>query len=90
MAQKNQNIWDNRQVKDINNCRLYLQVETILDIANNRGDQILKPILKGQRGGSQPTNLWPVQARPENGKKSAWEAWNKFMATLCTHGNSLQ
>jgi hypothetical protein len=33
--------------------------------------------------------LWPVQARPEGGRNSAWAAWKKFLDTLCTSGNTL-
>jgi hypothetical protein len=90
MEQRRRNVWDNRQVKDINNCRLYLQVETISDIANVHGDKILPTMRQGYRGGSTPVALWPVQARPEGGRNSAWAAWKKFLDTLCTSGNTLR
>ena len=39
------------EVKDINNCRLFLQVEMIADIAMNQGDKIRDSVRKGECSG---------------------------------------
>jgi hypothetical protein len=41
--------WTKRQIRNINNCRMYLRVENISDIANNHGDKIMEPIFNGTR-----------------------------------------
>jgi hypothetical protein len=78
-----------RQICNINNCRLYLRVENISDMANNQGDRILQPILKGVRCGSTSTMHWPIQARPSSGK-GAWTDLRAFLKSICRHANILR
>ena len=83
--------FSDREVKDINNCRLFLQVETITDIATNRGNKIRESVRKGESSGSISNLLWPVQQKPATtGKRKAWIAWRKFLDLICTHGNNLR
>jgi hypothetical protein len=81
--------WTPRQIRNINNCRLYLRVENISNMANNQGDRILQPILKGIRCGSTSTMHWPIQARPSSGK-GAWTDWRAFLKSICRHANILR
>ena len=83
--------FSDREVKDINNCRLFLQVETIADIATIQGDKIRDSVRKGECSGSISTLLWPVQEKPvTRGKRNAWIAWRKFLDSICTHDNTLR
>jgi hypothetical protein len=84
-----QQCWTDRQIRNINNYRLYLRVENISDMANNQGDRILQPILKGIRCGSTSTMHWPIQARPSSGK-GAWTDWRAFLKSICRHTNILR
>jgi hypothetical protein len=57
----------------INLCRLYLQVESLSEICNTIGTEILQEIWNGYRSpDSQTTLLWPNQSRPH---EKSWAEW---------------
>jgi hypothetical protein len=78
----------------INNCRLFLQINTLAEITTLNGREIWKAAYDGtitqtQNPGlhniTQSTLNWPIQDRPP---ASAWRIWKKFLCTKL-RGNSL-
>jgi hypothetical protein len=78
----------------INNCRLYLQVNTLAEITNTTGDKVHKEAYFGLsdemgpllRNHSRTTMLWPIQNKPP---QRAWKIWKKMVRTI-VHKGSLQ
>ena len=79
-------------LEDINNCRLYLQVTTLSEIATADGREI-QPAIFHSASNPQPkslstsTHLWPRQACPS---VQAWNKWNKFISTYTWNGSMLR
>jgi hypothetical protein len=71
-----------QQLRQINACRLYLQVLTISDITTADGTCILPRIMAGQRACDRVSNLhWPNVRRP-----TSWAAWKVFLASISANG----
>lgn len=79
--------WTDRQLKQINNCRVYLQVTTVAEIATARGEALQEQAIEFKSTTSRSTQYWPVQQRPG---KDARAIWKKFLATLSYPSNKLQ
>jgi hypothetical protein len=61
----------NKDLKEINYCRIYLQVFYLSDITKIKGNKIATWTGRGQKqSGHQSTWEWPIQQRP-----IAWNAW---------------
>jgi hypothetical protein len=70
------------QLRQINSCRIYLQVLTISDISTASGTHILPNILRGRRTEDRVSELnWPVTQRPAN-----WAAWKRFLQHVSSGG----
>jgi hypothetical protein len=64
-----------------NLCRIYLRVETVADLCNEEGTQLLKAAFDGEPSAVvETTELWPRQPRP--GTKH-WAAWKTLLRRLC-------
>jgi hypothetical protein len=77
-----------KNLKAINNCRIYLQVVTIAEITTLDGTEIIKAAYHGHHDPDGVSTLqndtrslakWPTQPRPPN---KAWRAWKKWMRTI--------
>ena len=75
-------------LKRLNECRIYLQVTWVSDIANVKGDKILESALKGERSTNQISNIqWPLQQRPN---EQTWKIWRKTIRQIyCCNNNNL-
>jgi hypothetical protein len=69
------------EIKQINACRLYLQVLLLSDVATPCGQYMIKTYHKGKRANrpNQPTISYPRQQRPN---KKAWKLWRKAFNKL--------
>jgi hypothetical protein len=85
---------DTNKLKAINNCRLYLQINTLAEMTNEAGDKILKEGYHGNEDEHGKITLhkystsllkWPKQLRPP---KRAWRIWKKMIRSIVTK-NSL-
>jgi hypothetical protein len=75
------------EIKRINLCRLYFNVNTLSDVTNASGTRLLPGILDGTILISQPRSRGPKvkQPSPDN---TAWAAWRKLLRLLSNlHGN---
>src|SRR5687768_6626116 len=78
---------------ELNNCQLYLQVETLADITDPNGIQLDPNILHGHLSlfSSHSIKRWPEQARPQG---TSWGCWKsrilKNFALTETCGTSFQ
>jgi hypothetical protein len=73
----------NKELKDINYCRIYLQVFFISDITNLEGNKIDEWAGRGQNQvGRQSTWEWPIQKRPIE-----WKAWITALGYLVPNGH---
>jgi hypothetical protein len=73
----------NKDLKEINYCRIYLQVFYLSDITNIKGNKISAWAGRGQKqAGRQSTWEWPVQQRP-----IAWKAWKEALEYLAPDGD---
>jgi hypothetical protein len=73
----------NKELKDINYCRVYLQAFFISDIMNLEGDKIKEWEGSGQKQvGRQSIWEWPIQKRP-----IAWKAWKTALEYLAPDGH---
>lgn len=79
---------DKRTLSHINNCRLYLQVNTVAEITNCHGTHILPQALYGTYDETNQPCLhaistsklnWPAQHRPPT---VAWTLWKTFIQQL--------
>jgi hypothetical protein len=65
-------------IRDINRCRLYLQVFLTSDIVHNSGKNLEPWVMKGQRQSTRKSIWeWPVQQIP-----TAWKAWKQVIMEL--------
>jgi hypothetical protein len=69
------------EMREINICRLYLQVFFASDITENSGKNLEPWVMKGQRQSSRKSIWeWPVQQIP-----TAWKAWKQAITDFfCT------
>ncbi len=65
------------QIKQLNYCRLYLQVESLSKICSLDGTHILPDAWHGRPLPSQSKLYWPTQARP-----ATWALWRSSLARL--------
>jgi hypothetical protein len=73
------------EIREINRCRLYLQVFYTSDIADNRGKTLEPWVTKGQRQIARKIIWeWSVQQRP-----TTWKAWKKAITELFTQDGSM-
>ncbi len=73
-------------IKQINLCRIYLQVLMLSDITTANGHRILPCILQGHRDVHRASNLeWPRSERPQN-----WSAWSRLLQHFRTGGRLSQ
>jgi hypothetical protein len=64
-----------KEMKDINRCRLYLQVVYLSDVTDISGHNIEAWAIKGKRESSRSSKWeWPIQQRPLT---VTWKVWNK-------------
>ena len=69
----------------VNQCRLYLQVLTLADIANGEGTRIEQTLYDGILSPHRKSkHKWPRQVRPP---RRAWKIWQQAIDTIWTnHG----
>jgi hypothetical protein len=66
------------EIREINRCRLYLQVFYTSDIEDNSGKTLEPWVMKGQRQSACKSIWeWPVQQRP-----TSWKAWKQAITEL--------
>ena len=66
-----------KQLIKLNRCRFYLQVETLSDITDGKGDQISTLAYTGHRGEyANSYHDWPQQVQPDN---AHWTLWRKAL-----------
>ena len=79
-------------IKQINNCRLYLQITSLAEMCNSEGTQLLPCAIHGHRDDnnnailwqiSTSTLKWPQQSYPPI---KCWKIWKKFMQQLTKPG----
>jgi hypothetical protein len=71
------------QLRQINTCRLYLQVLALSDILKADGRHILTSTMKGIRDTQHSsTLLWPNSRRPQE-----WQAWILFLKHYVSYGH---
>jgi len=77
------------ELKHINACRLYMQVDSMADITDMTGTELQQAALFGNRSqlASSSTLLWPDQPQPYT---ESWEVWRKFLAAMTRDGNKLR
>ena len=73
-------------IRRINYCRLYLDVTTISDITNPKGNQLLPGIQEGERTIhlSASPGLPPFQLRPDD---TSWMIWRRFLKLIAIRNN---
>ncbi len=70
------------QLRQLNHCRLFLQVITISDIATADGKRILPSALQGIRASDRSSSLqWPRQESPP---KPVWDLWRLALSHFST------
>jgi hypothetical protein len=73
------------EIRDINRCRLYLQVFFTSDITDNSSKNLEPWVLKGQRQNTRKSTWeWPVQQIP-----TTWKAWKKAITELFAQDGSM-
>jgi hypothetical protein len=78
--------FDAYQLRCVNTCRLYLQVISVSDIVNARGDKLLPSTLSGEKDQHHVSSLmWPNIPRPS---ESFWTIWRIFLQHF-TRGRKL-
>jgi hypothetical protein len=71
-----------KEMKDINRCRMYLQVFYLSDVTNIAGHHIESWVIKGKRDGTRSSKCeWPIQQRPPT---AAWQVWNRAIEEAFT------
>jgi hypothetical protein len=64
-----------QQLRQLNDCRMYLQVLTLSDITTADGKYLLPNIIRGYRTDDRPSTLnWPNTCRP-----TSWAAWKLYL-----------
>jgi hypothetical protein len=69
--------WKSPKLRLLNNCRLYLQIETLAEISTADGGRIIPAAWNGRSLPSTSTLLWSRQARP-----NSWAPWRQAIAQL--------
>jgi hypothetical protein len=77
-------------LNDVNNCRMYLRVDTLADITNAEGHALLHRTVHADRDTNDNSErtayrtnlLWPRQPRPGS---RAWATWRKFLQTTYSY-----
>jgi endonuclease/exonuclease/phosphatase family metal-dependent hydrolase len=74
-----------REIKFLNYCRLYLQILSLSDMYNAQGNAVAVGIYDGYRSVSQSrsTLLEPLQERPN---AQIWSLWRRFVRSLTVDG----
>jgi hypothetical protein len=73
----------NKELKEINYFRIYLQLSFLSDITNIQGNEITAWAGRGQKqSGHQSTWDWPIQQIP-----IAWKAWKAALKYLAPGGD---
>jgi hypothetical protein len=63
-----------KEMKDINRCRMYLQVLYLSDVIDIAGHHKEPCVIKGKRDGMRSSKWeWPIQQQPPT---AAWKVWN--------------
>lgn len=77
------------QLEYINRCRLYLQVCTVSDIANEAGTHLQTGALHGPPSTlfSSPNWTFPVQIKPHH---QVWTYWLRLLDLIATPSNKLR
>jgi hypothetical protein len=76
------NIFTAKEIKDINRCRMYLQVFYLSDVTGIAGYPIEAWVIKGKRDDTRSSKWeWPIQQRPST---VAWKVWNKAIGEAFT------
>jgi hypothetical protein len=84
------------QLETINACRLFLQVNTLAEICNDRGTHILISAIKGTQDKqgyplihqySKSKLQWPYQPRPP---QKAWYLWKKYLKQYTTNSPTMR
>jgi hypothetical protein len=71
-----------KEMKDINRCRMYLQVFYLSDVTAIAGHHIEAWVIKGKRDNMMSSKWeWPIQQRPPT---AAWKVWNKAIEEAFT------
>jgi hypothetical protein len=65
-----------QELRQINHCRMFLQVLTLADVVTTDGTRISAAAWTGDEGGEDP--LWPRQVRPT---AAAWHQWREALVT---------
>jgi hypothetical protein len=72
----------------IHQCRLYLQIETLSDIATSNRKHIHQAWHNSEtEKPSTSDTQWPCQKSPHD---TSWKVWSKFLDSFCIAGGSLQ
>ena len=64
------------ELKLLNQCRLFLQVLSLSDICNSKGNAISRNCWEGKQRQPSP-RLWPCQHQPS---MKAWRTWRTFVS----------
>ena len=73
--------WSNQEILCINRCRIYLRVETIAEVTNAFGTELLSSsYFCMEEGQGKESTMWPYQPRPGNHHRKIWQ---KFLDQLC-------
>ena len=72
-------------IRTINYCRSYLEVQRMSDICTADSHYILQSVMDGRRSGNQSQSWLEeiIQERPEN---KEWRAWRRFLRCYCHEG----
>lgn len=73
--------WEPSQLKQINACRLYLQIQYLSEITTDR--HILPKATQEKQDRQETTSTrlqWPQQAQPG---QTAWRLWKRMLRRLC-------
>jgi hypothetical protein len=71
-----------KEMKDINRCRMYLQVLYLSEVTDISGQHIEAWVIEGKRDGIMSSKWeWPIQQRPP---MAAWKVWNKAIEEAFT------
>ncbi len=74
------------QLRSLNQCRLFLQVITLFDIASAEGKTILSSATQDVRATERSSSLvWPRQESPPD---SAWHLWRQALGHFSTQSKS--
>jgi hypothetical protein len=83
-------IWSARETRTLNNWRLYLRIETIADMTDSLGINILPEYWKPKRTTrySRSTHLWPRQRKPTTHANTL--LWRRFLKSITNTNDKLK